>query len=496
MMHTLRVLFCTTEAAPFAKTGGMGDVAGALPLALKRNNVDAAIMMPLYSETIRNQYGLTLLKDKLTIKVGATPETFSIYHTQHHGVDCYFLRCDFLFYRKGLYTENGEDYLDNPRRFAYFSAACIAAMDVLALTPDIIHVHDWQASLIPVFLHDRGTAQPRTLLTIHNLAYQGLFPVECFHSTGLDWSYFHWRRLEFYNQVNYLKGGINFADAVSTVSPTYAREIQRHENGCGLDGVLSDKKDRLYGILNGIDQAEWNPRTDPLIPAHYHLKDLRGKARCRARMFQETGLRKTDKPLFGVVTRLTEQKGLDILIPAMGTYLKKGFPFVVLGTGDPKYENQLAELAQAFPGQLSLSLTFDNAMAHRIEAASDIFLMPSRFEPCGLNQMYSMIYGTVPIVRSIGGLADSVLPVLPDKSANADSTGFTFHTYDAEVLENAMQEAIKAFDNKPFWHKLMRNGMKQDFKWDHSAGQYKDLYSSLLTPDGGVPAHKTGALQS
>jgi starch synthase len=317
-------------------------------------------------------------------------------------------------------------------------------------------------------------------LTIHNLAYQGIVPPEEFFRIGLDDSYFHWQRLEYYGKANLLKGGIVYADAISTVSPTYAHEIQQREFGCGLEGVLTDRASRIWGILNGIDSAVWNPETDPHLPTTYSARDLSGKASCRAALFKEAGIRRVKKPLLGAVTRLAEQKGLDLLLPVMEILLKEGYPFVVLGTGDPVYEEKLQELKRAFPKRLGLFLTFDNRLAHLIEAGSDMFLMPSRFEPCGLNQFYSMRYGTVPIVRATGGLADSVHPVNAKNADQGRSTGFAFRSYRQKALLETVREAIAAFADKEVWGRLVQNGMAFRSDWTDSADRYLELYQKLV----------------
>ena len=471
-----RVLFCASEMTPFAKTGGLADVAGALPPALRRIGADVHCVLPLYGGIDREAGGIAPVGKGFTVKLDIGRENFTIHRADREGVPVYLLQCDHLFNRAGLYGEKNFDYPDNCRRFALFSRACLELADYLGLDPDIVHVHDWQTALIPVYMRTSARSRARSLLTIHNLAFQGIFPPGEYHWTGLDWSLFEWRKLEFYGKVNFLKGGIVYADAVSTVSPTYAREIQHTQSGCGLEGVLVEKGKRLTGILNGIDPADWNPATDEHLPARFTSDDLGGKTACRALLLKEAGLAPTPRPLFGFVGRLTEQKGLDILIPALRTMLQEGYPFVILGTGDPTYESKLRDLERVFPGRLGLFLTFDNRLAHLIEAGSDMFVMPSRFEPCGLNQFYSMRYGTVPVVRATGGLADSVHPYDP----KAPGTGFVFTEYSPEALLAVLRQAAAVFADKNAWLQLMRNGMQQDFGWSRSAENYLALYRSLM----------------
>lgn len=481
-----RVLFCASEMTPFAKTGGLADVAGALPPALRRIGADVHGVLPLYGGIDREAGGIAPVGKGFTVKLDIGRENFTIHRADREGVPVYLLQCDHLFNRAGLYGEKNFDYPDNCRRFALFSRACLELADYLGLDPDIVHVHDWQTALIPVYMRTSARSRARSLLTIHNLAFQGIFPPGEYHWTGLDWSLFEWRKLEFYGKVNFLKGGIVYADAVSTVSPTYAREIRQAELGCGLEGALAEKGDRLVGILNGIDLRDWNPATDVHLPARFSADNLAGKQTCRTALMQEAGLAPTQLPLFGTVGRLTEQKGLDILLPALAVLLGEGYPFVVLGTGDAAYEAGLRKLAQLYPGRLGLFLAFDNRLAHLIEAGCDMFVMPSRFEPCGLNQFYSMRYGTVPIVRATGGLADSVGPWTP--AGPGAATGFVFSDYTAAALLGACREAIAIFaDNKSAWLELMRNGMKLDAGWSRSAQNYLALYRSLLEPGDSMP---------
>ena len=479
-MKTLKVLFCTSEMSPFSKTGGLADVAGALPCALKECGVKVACVTPLYRLAAEHRKSIRDTGKTVTVGEESSRREFRIHETSFRNVPVYFLDSKDLFDRRGLYGENGTDYPDNGLRFALFARACLDLGGAVGFEPTIFHLHDWQTALLAVYLKRNPSGEARSVLTIHNLAYQGLFPPEILPRIGLDYDYFHWQRLEFYGKVNFLKGGLVYADAITTVSPTYAREIRTAEFGCGLEGVLTERQDRLTGILNGIDEEEWNPETDPHIPARYSKKDIRGKRSCRSALFAEAGLAPTRKPLFGIITRLAEQKGLDILLPVMETLLGEGFPFVVLGTGDPAYEKALTRLKETYPERLGLFLTFNTPLAHRIEAGSNMFLMPSRFEPCGLNQFYSMRYGTIPIVRATGGLADSVHPYSPEGLAQGRSTGFVFHSYDPDSLLRTVREAVALFADKKKWRRLIRNAMGRDFSWRKSAESYLELYRKLV----------------
>ncbi len=490
-MKRLRIQFCASEMAPFAKTGGLADVLGALPVALAKQGVSVVCVIPHYGRGMHDSSGFAPAGKPLEVKVGSRSVTFRVYRRRYKGIPVYALSAPELFDRPFLYGDQNGDYKDNGLRFAAFCRACLDLGRRFRDKPTVYHIHDWQTSLIAVYLHRDQRRDVRSVLTIHNLAYHGTLPPEQLEELGLDRSYFHWQRLEFYGRINLLKGGIVFADALTTVSPTYAKEIQTPESGCGLDGVLREKADRLVGILNGIDDKVWDPARDPHLPARYSVRDLErtapgakwGKTVCREALIEKAGLEHTEKPLFGVISRLVEQKGIPILLPALEALLAEGCLCVVLGTGAPEYEEALRKLNAAYPKRLGLFLTFDVALSHLIEAGSDMFLMPSRFEPCGLNQFYSMRYGTVPVVRATGGLADSVVPFTPEGLESGRSTGFVFGPYSPEALLEALRQATAVFADKPRWKKLMLNGMKQDFSWNRSAERYLGLYKSLVGPE-------------
>jgi starch synthase len=390
-----------------------------------------------------------------------------------------------LFDRESLYQNNGVDYPDNLKRFSFLSQAALEMLSQIGWHPDIIHAHDWQAALACAHIafgpygRMRQTAGLRTVLTIHNLAYQGLFGREQWALTGLPESAYGIDGLEFYGKINCLKGGLLSAHAVTTVSPTYAEEIQTPEEGCGLDGVLRHRRESLMGILNGIDTEEWNPRTDKALAARYSSGRMAGKSLCKLALQRAMGLPQRQDMLIGMVQRLAEQKGFDIVLEAMDSLMALPIQLVVLGTGDPVYERQLQERATQFPHKLAVRLHFDNALAHQIEAGADAFLMPSRFEPCGLNQMYSMRYGTVPIVRKIGGLADTVSDVEPRALKSGLATGIVFEPYTARAMHEAVRRAVAAYANDSVWSALVRNCMCQDFSWGRSAEAYVGLYERL-----------------
>jgi starch synthase len=394
------------------------------------------------------------------------------------------------FDRPGLYGEGGRDYEDNLERFAFFCRAALGWCRQSGWIPDVIHCNDWQTALVPVYLKtveskDPDLRQVATLLTVHNLAYQGVFPAEKFPATGLPREMFSPAALEFWGKVNLLKGGLMFADLLSTVSPTYAHEIQTPEFGSGLEGVLRERADDLYGILNGADYTVWDPWVDDLIPARYSAADLSGKAVCKAQLQREFGLAMTpDKPLLGVVSRLADQKGLDLIAACLDRIVAAGAQFVLLGTGDPKYEDLFRRAAKSHPSSVGVRIGFDERLAHWIEAGADIFLMPSRYEPSGLNQLYSLRYGTVPVVRRTGGLADSITDATPDAIERGEATGFVFEEYTADAFWAAVERALAAYRDPEVWSKLVQAGMAADFSWDRAAAGYIDLYRKAVAKRG------------
>jgi starch synthase len=466
-----------SECAPLAKTGGLADVLGALPSALNAAGESTAVVIPRYGsidlKAARRVY------DRLPVFLGPARYDIAIYQVPE-AFPLYLVDCPPLFDRPGFYGEAGLDYPDNHIRFAVFARAALAVARYL-FQADILHCHDWQSGLVPAYLRTTFSTDPtfagvKTLFTIHNLGYQGLFPKTALADAALDPALFRPDGLEFFGRVSYIKGGIALADALGTVSPTYAHEIQTPEFGFGLDGALRARADALTGILNGVDYAEWTPELDPLLPANYSAEDLAGKRLSKQRLIEEFGLpaEAMDAPLIGIVSRFTRQKGTDLLAEVAGEIVSEGAYLVALGTGDPEYEDFFLRMEQENPGRIAVRVGFDNALAHLIEGGADIFLMPSRYEPCGLNQMYSLRYGTVPVVRATGGLNDTI----------DEDTGFKFTDYSGPALLEAVQAAVRAFRDPEPWRERMRRGMRQDFSWKASATAYAALYRRLMS----VPA--------
>jgi starch synthase len=468
-----RVLMVSSEAAPFAKTGGLADVVGSLPSALRSFGDEVAVVIPRYASIdLKTAHRVW---DHLPVHFGPVSFPVSIYQAPA-DYPVYLVDCPLLYERKGFYGESGVDYPDNHIRFAVFCRAALGVARVLFRT-DIFHCHDWQTGLLPAYLRTAFATDPtflgcRTLFTIHNLGYQGLFPKTALAEVALDPAVYRPDGMEFFGQVSYIKAGIQFADALSTVSPTYAREIQTPEFGFGLDGCLRARAGVLTGILNGADYAAWNPQSDPFIPARYSSADLAGKATCKRQLLLEFGLPADamDRPLLGIVSRFTRQKGFDILVEVAAQIVAEDVYLVALGTGDPEFEDFFRLMQQEHPGRIAARIGFDGPLAHRIEAGADIFLMPSHYEPCGLNQMYSLRYGTVPVVRATGGLDDTI----------EEGTGFKFAEYSGEALLAAVRAAVHAFADREAWQSMMRRGMSKDFSWKAPAAAYAELYRRIL----------------
>jgi len=478
----MRVLFCASEIVPLAKTGGLADVAGALPAALAARGVDVRLAMPRYRGIAieREHLGPVQVRVGERVLAGTVGEA----HLPGGHLPVWLVDQPALFDRPGLYGEGGTDYPDNLIRFTFFSRAVLQWLRRDAWQPEVIHCNDWQTALIPAVLAAEGRG-PATAFTIHNLAYQGLFPAEQFPLTGLPGAMFTMRGLEFWGRVNLLKGGLYFADVLSTVSETYAREIQTEEFGAGLDGVLRDRAADLFGILNGVDYSVWDPSVDTLIPARYSADDLGGKAVCKQHLQQAFRLPAEPRtPLVGMVTRLADQKGLDLVAEIINDLLGLGVQFVLLGTGDPKYHALVEDLTARRPGQVGGRLGFDNALAHLIEAGADLFLMPSRYEPSGLNQLYSLRYGTVPVVRRTGGLADSIVDTTPQTLEDGTANGFVFDAYTPAALWEALRRALDAYRAPAVWLSVQQHGMRADFSWNRSAGRYLELYERALSRHG------------
>lgn len=488
----LNLLFATSEAVPFAKTGGLADVCGALPIQLRQLGHAVTVIMPAY-RCIRDS-GIPIRKLDLEFEVPvgnrAVAGGLLAAELPDSDVPVYFVEQDDYFDRDHLYGEGGVDYRDNCERFVFFSRAALEAIRILQLQVDIVHCHDWQTGLVPVYLNaEYRVAHPyervASVMTIHNMAYQGRFWHWDMLLTGLDWKYFNWKQLEFHGDLNLLKAGIVFADSITTVSPRYAEEIQTADYGCGLASVLAQRHDDLRGILNGVDYAQWNPSTDPHLEATYDVTDWKsGKAACKSAVQEELGLPKaSETPLIGVVGRLAEQKGLDLILDIMHRWSDhENVQWAVLGTGEREYEKRLERLAAAFPQRVAVRLEFSNRMAHRIEAGSDLFLMPSRFEPCGLNQFYSLIYGSVPVVHATGGLADTICNADAQSIADKTANGFSFDTYNVDQCEIALRKAIDTYHtDRTTWDQLVQTGMSQDWSWRASAEKYSQMYHDAIS---------------
>lgn len=483
----MRVLFASAEVSPFAKTGGLGDVCGSLPNALRNYGHEVHVFCPFYAEVRRwcDSHGVRLEDGGGgRLDWGNWSADYHILSTRLPGGDVpiHFIANDGFFDRGGLYWGRADGYDDNLERFAFFCRAVIAAVERLGLVFDIVHGHDWQTALLPIYLHaglrwTRNFQNARSIYTIHNLNYSGRYPPERFPVLGLHQGYWTSHGLEYYGDLVLMKGGILFADSVTTVSPTYAREIQTSGFGAGFDGLLRERSRDLYGILNGIDVDEWNPRTDPTLPAHFDAQALEGKAACKRALRKEAGLDPTPRaPLVAAISRLVEQKGFDLFIPLLPWLVGSGWQIVALGTGDHELEQALRAAAEANPRSVAAWAKFDPALAHRIIAGADAIAIPSRYEPCGLNQMYALRYGTVPIVRMTGGLADTIVPW--DGSNESHATGFGFVPVDRSALAQALLIARMAFGDRSLWSRLQKNGMTQDFSWESSAGKYDRLYRS------------------
>ncbi|MGA8743900.1 MAG: glycogen synthase GlgA [Terracidiphilus sp.] len=479
----MQIVFAASECVPFAKSGGLADVVGALPKEIFKLGHEVTVYLPLYA----------IVRSKLTgeLKFAIRSITIPFPHGNrfagivdggvHDGVKFYFIDCPEMFDRQGFYGSNGDSYGDNAERFGLFCRAVLESTKLLGM-PDIFHVHDWQAALIPVLLRTVYSADPvlkncGTVLTIHNAGYQGWFPPATTEQLLLPWDIFTYDKLEHYNTFNFLKGGIVYADALTTVSPRYAEEIQTPEFGNGLDGALRQRRADLHGILNGVDYAEWDPATDGNLAAHYTPADLSGKRKCRKDLLHAFGLDVPEQtPVIGICSRFASQKGFDLLEQIASRLAERDVAVVALGTGEPYYEKFFRDFAYSNSSHFAVQIRYDEALAHKVEAGADIFLMPSRFEPCGLNQIYSLKYGTVPVVRATGGLDDTVEEWNPDLNTG---TGFKFDRYDAQALLDVIDRALAAFNDKKQWTQLMQNGMAQNFSWEKPSREYAAVYGEV-----------------
>lgn len=492
-MGKLNIAYVASEAMPYSKTGGLADVAGALPQQLADLKHRVALFSPLYHTVKVDRHDIFRIGRfaDLSVWIGGREWRFNLLQRESakkSKLETYFIQCDELFDRESLYVDpvTGKDYSDNHIRFAFFARAVLLALERIEFKPDIINVNDWQSALIPAYLKTAERDHPffqgtKTILTIHNVAYQGLFDAETFADLGINKSYYYpTSPFEFWGEVNFLKAGILFSDAINTVSETYAKEIQSaNEFGYGLEGVLRDRRASLYGIVNGVDYDVWSPANDKLIAKPYDQSTITDKAANKLELLRFTDLSagRIDKPLIGVISRLADQKGFDLIEEIADELFELDFTFILLGTGQEKYHTLFEDLAAKYPERISVNFKFDERLAHLIEAGSDMFLMPSRFEPCGLNQLYSLRYGTVPIARKTGGLADTIIDY---DQARAKATGFLFEEYTGEALLTAVRRALALFDKRKSWQALMKRGMKQDFSWKKSAKRYVEIYESIL----------------
>lgn len=482
----MNIVIVSPEAAPFAKTGGLADVAGALPKFLAQLKHKVCLFMPYYPQVKQGKFPVKDTGKEISVNIADKTVTGKIFEGQipDSKVPVYFIVQDGYFDRPELYKdrETGKDYGDQSERFIFFSRAVLEAIEALGIKPDVIHCNDWQSALIPAYVktlykEGRAVSGAGTVFTVHNLGYQGMFWHWDMHLTGLDWSLFNWKQLEYYGHLNFLKAGLVFADVINTVSRTYAKEIQTEEFGVGLQDVLKERSKDLYGVVNGIDYSVWSPEVDTLIAKKFSANDLSGKDECKKQLLKTQKLpKKKNVPLIGIISRLDKQKGFDILEQALPEIMERNLQIVVLGTGEAKYHELFQNAAKKFPQKIAVNLAFNNKLAHEIEAGSDMFLMPSRYEPCGLNQLYSLKYGTVPVVRSTGGLADTVIDCTPETLEAEIATGFVFDEYTSDALIEVIDRALEVWNRQPDWEKLMRNGMEKDWSWSRSAKEYVTLY--------------------
>jgi starch synthase len=491
----MKIVLVSSEVVPFAKTGGLADVVGALPGELKKLGHEVTVFLPAFRGVQDVKQRIQSLGIDFQVPLGDRLETGQLLRSKipDSNVNVFLVAHQGFFDRPELYGENGSDYDDNCERFTFFSRAVLEAIRILDLAPDVIHANDWQSALIPALIkceyrENEDFQDVSTLLTIHNLAYQGSFAAEKMSVTGLDSKHFNWREMECFGRLNFLKTGIVFADSLNTVSPTYAKEIQTTEQGCGLEGVLRGRSHRLSGILNGINVSEWSPKTDPMLTTNFDSNfDVAtgslGKAQCKHDLQVEAQLDvNPDVPLIGIVGRLATQKGWSLILPVLKQFLESvDAQWVILGTGEPDYHHVLESLHRSHPTQLGVSLTFSNEYAHRIEAGSDMFLMPSQYEPCGLNQMYSMAYGTIPIVRRTGGLADTIVNANHESIDNGTANGFDFEEFSVSAFRDTIFRALRVYrDERPVWNQLVKTGMDRDWSWGASAKKYESLYRKTM----------------
>ncbi len=474
----MKILIASPEAVPYAKTGGLADVAGALLKELREKHEKAFLVLPLYA-VIKSKYKLYATGKTILVKIGNGQYKGKIYcSSKDENPEAYFIECDELYGRPELYGTSVGDYADNAVRFIFFSRAVLELCLVLRIKPDVVHCNDWQTALIPLYLKtlykdNSCFARTSTVFTIHNMGYQGIFEASVLFYAGLGREYFIPDRLEFYGKLNLMKAGLLYADLITTVSETYAQEIQQAEYGFGLDGVLRKRAGDLYGIMNGIDYAEWAPDRDAFIPSKYDADDPGGKLRCRKALTQKAAFAKEKLPVAAIISRLSSQKGIDLVLSSIDSLVAMGMNLIVLGKGEVAYERLFQKAAETHKGKVFLNIDFDESLAHLIYAGSDFFLMPSQYEPCGLGQLIAMKYGTVPIARKTGGLADSIQDY--DHMTHT-GTGFLFREYSPYALQDAAKRALCVYTDKANMKKMASDAMKSDFSWSRSVDRYIALY--------------------
>ncbi|MFH1353465.1 MAG: glycogen/starch synthase [bacterium] len=464
----MRVVFVSSEVAPFAKTGGLADVSSALPRALAKKGLKISVFMPLY-KVIKKRDFLIRKKKNLSVNLKSVPLDFGVFHTESDGVDFYFIERDQMFARSGIYGTAKGDFADNAQRFIFFQKAVLAAVRNLGIKPDVFHLNDWQTALIPEFAAEEGVP---AVLTVHNLAYQGIYKSKFASYAGLEG-----KRVLLNGRFNFLYSGLVAADAITTVSPSYAEEVKTKRFGFGLDFLLRKRDACLKGILNGIDYSEWNPASDGMLAEKYDAENPGGKIKCKRELQRRLGLPASDSMLVAFISRLAEQKGVDIIIPALPEILKSNVQVAVLATGDDIYRRKLQAVKKKFPSGISLNLCFNNVLSHRIYAGSDVFLMPSLYEPCGLGSMIAFSYGSVPVVNPVGGLKDAVSPYNPSAGKG---TGFFMRNYSSASLVSSVRSAQACWLMKQKWAHLVKRIMRLSFSWDKSAEEYIKLYGKLI----------------